>query len=92
MCYVLAELLYHTHGKERGLKPKQATYRGISHWWLEDAQGNVFDLSAGQFSKPFPYHLGHGIGFLTKQPSKRCQELMRTCNNIRYKIGKMDWD
>lgn len=81
---MLAEALYHSWGKENGLKPYRAMYRGIRHWWLQDDHGNVYDLSAGQFHRPFPYDKGKPGGFLTKEPSRRAQKLMWILNEVRH--------
>lgn len=76
-CYIVAEALYHLMGgKKSGLKPVRATYKNMSHWWLETKDGKVIDLTSGQFTKPFPYKLGKGCGFLTKKMSKRTKEFL----------------
>jgi hypothetical protein len=67
LCYVLTEAFYHMHGKRLGLKPVRARYYGVCHWWLETRSGRVIDLTAAQFTRPYPYHKGIGGGFLTKQ-------------------------
>ncbi len=58
LCYVLAEVFYHLYGRQYKLTPARARYKGISHWWLETEDGTVVDLTAEQFSTPFPYSLG----------------------------------
>lgn len=37
----------------------------ISHWWIEDRDGNIYDLTAEQFDFDFPYTKGVGRGFQT---------------------------
>jgi hypothetical protein len=76
LCYVLSEAFYHMH-PNLNLRPVRARYYGMCHWWLEDQNGRVIDFTAGQYTKPFPYHKGVPGGFLTKQPSKRTQEIIR---------------
>jgi hypothetical protein len=78
-CYVASEALYHlAGGKASGLKPVRLRMPdGAVHWWLRDSQGNVIDPTHDQFSDPVPYELGKPGGFLTLQPSKRAQELMK---------------
>lgn len=93
LCYVMSEALYHRWGKKHGLRPfyakltDQPGVKGgvITHWWLQDATGKVYDLTAGQFNGEFPYHLGKGCGFLTKEPSARCQVLLETLDAVRWK-------
>jgi hypothetical protein len=51
-------------------------HEGEPHWWLVDADGDVLDLTAEQFSTPVPYERGVGIGFLTREPSKRARVAM----------------
>jgi hypothetical protein len=38
----------------------QLRHRGKSHWWLEDSDGRVIDLTLGPREKSaFPHHRGH---------------------------------
>jgi len=78
-CYAASEALYYyLGGKESNLTPKQLRIdlvtlqprsdidgMTISHWWLEDKDGNVIDPTSEQFDFAFPYHLGRGRGFQT---------------------------
>ena len=77
-CYVASEALYHLVGGARsGLKPKRMRMPdGAVHWWLEDAEGNVIDPTHDQYAE-IPYEEGRGGGFLTREPSKRAQALIR---------------
>jgi len=48
-------------------------------WWeLEDADGRVWDPTAEQFGYTFPYYRGKGCGFLSREPSKRCNLLLKS--------------
>jgi len=91
-CYAASEALYHyLGGKESGLTPKQLRIdlvtlqptrevRGdtVSHWWLEDKDGNVIDATADQFNFAFPYKLGRGRGFRgMKTESKELLDYLR---------------
>lgn len=81
-CYVASEALYHLNGgKEAGFKSKCIRHEGTTHWWIEDSEGIIYDITASQFEAPVPYHLGRACGFLTKEPSKRAKELIRRINN-----------
>lgn len=76
-CYVASEAYYHlSGGADSGLHPFQMEHEGVSHWWLQDADGAIVDLTSDQFDTPVPYALGKLKAFLTKQPSKRAQGLM----------------
>ncbi len=82
-CYVTCEALYHLlGGKAAGYKPMTVRHEGDVHWYLMiEPFPDVFvtlDPTAAQFKTPPPYELGRGRGFLTKKPSKRARELMRT--------------
>jgi hypothetical protein len=70
-CYVASEAFYHLVGG----KPMNVRHEGVSHWFilLDD---EVVDLTAAQFDTPVDYSKARGCGFLTKQPSKRCQVVL----------------
>lgn len=88
-CYVASEALWHIMGgHESGWVPQNVKHEGDQHWYLRHSQtGEILDPTAGQFKTPVPYHQGRGRGFLTKQPSKRAQELI---NRIQAKIKKSE--
>ena len=69
-CYVASEALYHLLDEKP--KVKRMRMGDTVHWWLE-LDGQVIDLTAAQFDKLPDYSKGVGAGFLTKEPSKRCQ-------------------
>ena len=56
-------------------------YAKCTHWWIRGPQGaergagKIFDVTAGQYDGPFPYHNGHNTGFMQQKqkPSKRAQ-------------------
>lgn len=83
-CYASSEAIYHMLGGiHAGLTPCVASFeengQKMTHWWLKDKEGNIIDPTAEQFyaiNKNPPYELGKGTGFLTKQPSKRAQEII----------------
>ena len=93
-CYVASEAFYHlAGGKEAGLKPMQLSHEGKSHWFILDTKtSQVVDITASQFIKPVPYSKAVGRGFLTRNPSKRAQTLMRAIQNgfmpqVTSKVG-----
>jgi hypothetical protein len=53
-------------------------HEGDTHWFLRHTSGLVMDPTVSQFRSPPDYTKARGCGFLTKQPSKRAHELMRT--------------
>jgi hypothetical protein len=81
-CYVASESLYHAlGGAASGWTP--CTLRmgpDDVHWWLRDRSGRVLDLTAAQYDAPVDYEKGTGRGFLTKQPSRRAQTVLRALN------------
>lgn len=79
-CYIVSECFYHLGAKKAGYEPKVGSHHGKTHWWLENAQGERFDLTSSQFDSPRTlekyYEKGKGCGFLTDYPSKRAEILM----------------
>ncbi len=80
-CYVATEAMYHAiGGKASGFKPVSGRCPGGVHWWLEAPDGTVVDLTWDQFTKKElqqVYAAGRGCGFLTSQPSKRAQVVLK---------------
>ena len=82
-CYIATEALYYMCAGACGFEPKRARDdNGVVHWWLENRQtpGLRIDVTSGQYTRAGrlpPYSRGVFGGFLTKQPSKRAQEVMR---------------
>lgn len=82
-CYVASEVLYHQlGGKAAGWTPQTVRHEGGPHWYLKHQDGTVIDPTCDQFVTPVPYEEGRGCGFLTKQPSKRAQELMARIDTL----------
>ena len=52
----------------------RAPYKG--RFLTHKETGENIDLTSSQFKSPVPYEKAIGKGFLTKQPSKRAQELI----------------
>lgn len=78
-CYVASEAAYHLlGGKAAGWKPMTVRHEGVTHWYLRHALGFRLDLTASQFKTPPDYSRARGRGFLTKRPSKRAVQLMKT--------------
>lgn len=76
-CYAMSEAYYHLlGGKESGLTPIQGVWEGVSHWALRTENGNVIDLTVDQFETKPDYSQFRGRGFLTKNPSKKAQEII----------------
>ena len=81
-CYVATEALWHMMGgKESGLHPTHGKdHKGVIHWWLEDDQLKIYDVTAKQYTDEGlipPYNKRKRSGFLTKEPSKRAREVIR---------------
>jgi len=77
LCYVLSEAFHFLYGKRFGLTPYRARHYGLTHWWLQTTAGKVIDLTAGQYTRPFPYSKGRAGGFLTKRPCRRTRAILR---------------
>jgi len=78
-CYVATEGLYHLLQSSEYFPHCARDEDGIVHWWLEDGTGNRIDATREQYDlvkKVPPYAKGKKKWFLTKQPSKRTQELL----------------
>lgn len=75
-CYVACEALYHLAAKDAGYRPMVLRVPGGTHWFLENDAGYVLDPTSAQFPAGVDYGQGRGCGFLTKDPSKRCREVM----------------
>jgi hypothetical protein len=86
-CYVTCEALYHLlGGKRSGWKPYTVPHEGDTHWFLgryylgpgRYALKVILDPTKKQFRRAPDYSKARGRGFLTKKPSKRARELMKT--------------
>jgi len=76
-CYVTSEAVYHLlGGKDAGWVPQFLSHEGKTHWYLRHHDGLILDLTCSQFMTPVPYERGKGIGFMTREPSRRGRELM----------------
>jgi hypothetical protein len=78
-CYAATEAVYHLlGGPASAYRPKQLTLGPeTSHWWLEGPNGEIVDPTHDQFEEPIDYTLGTGKGFLTREPSKRANEIIQ---------------
>jgi hypothetical protein len=75
-CYVASEALYHLlGGKAAGWTPMTMRHEGDTHWFLRHESGTIVDPTAGQFQEPPDYARARGCGFLTREPSRRADEL-----------------
>ena len=80
LCYPVSEALYHRlGGKEAGLTPMRIIHEGVPHWylrWQVGGETHYLDPTSTQFSTPVPYEQGKGMGFMTKEPSKRARKYL----------------
>lgn len=82
-CHTTAGVLYKTFG------PKAVKmYRGfdgeIYHWWVQDNEGNIIDLTADQYysvGKQPPYDKGEKAGLLGFDYRKRVNILLDRVNS-----------
>lgn len=78
-CYIVSEAAYHLGLKEQGFFPVRVKLYGVTHWWLENVQGDRVDYTATQFTLDRLseyYNAGRPGGFLTKEPSRRARIVM----------------
>lgn len=77
-CYIMCEALYHLFPNRR-LAPHRMKVGETSHWFLIDQLMHIVDPTADQFPEPLIYDQDKIVscGFLTKEPSKRCVELIQ---------------
>ena len=81
-CYAASEALWYILGAE--WKPMVMRVRGGTHWFLKHKTGIILDPSVLQFSKTPDYSKARGCGFLTKRPSKRAWQIMKTLTFKRH--------
>jgi hypothetical protein len=70
----------------------QKGWKKCTHWWIrgplngERGKGKIFDVTAGQYNAPYPYHNGQNTGFMQPQqkPSKRAQIVI---DRVTEKLG-----
>jgi hypothetical protein len=84
-CYPASEAIYHAMGgKSAGLTPMRIVHEGVPHWYLRwqplgpkhPEETYYIDPTSTQFETPVPYAEGRGMGFQTREPSKRARRLM----------------
>ncbi len=77
-CYVATEAAYYLFARDLGYVPYMVKTEDGTHWWLEHpGTGKILDPTYPQISDKSLYQTGHHASFLTQNPSKRCQELIR---------------
>ena len=93
-CYHSAEALYHLI-RDLKLPEEYRRYRpcrgvdenNISHWWLQNDDGDILDPTAGQYTSKGlvpPYAIGRRRMFLTAQSSSRaCLVMGKILNSTR---------
>ena len=82
-CYVATEALHHLLQKfslTNTFRPFQAKDdNNISHWWLQNDDGDVLDITAAQYTsvgKTPPYDRGKARMFMYPSPSKRSRKVI----------------
>ena len=77
-CYIVSEAIYHLFGKHNGYFPYRVKHKNETHWYLQNKDSEIIDIIADSYKKnPFKYQNGTKTSFLTKEPSKRCQEILK---------------
>ena len=52
-------------------------HEGSSHWFLKNPEGQILDTTWQQFKTKPDYTQAKRAAFLTKEPSKRAQTMLR---------------
>lgn len=89
-CYVASEAYFHL--AKEFLRPciikvnlgTKKFPKWTTHWFLEDENRRVIDITASQFKRKLEYALARRCGFLTKGPSKRAQVLIERVKHEKY--------
>lgn len=77
-CYVASQVLYHElGGEEMGYTVYRMDHEGSSHWFLKNPDGKVLDPTWRQFKTKPDYSKAKRVAFLTKEPSKRAEDMRR---------------
>lgn len=83
-CHTVAGVLYKIFGSKQ-----VKMYRGfdgeIYHWWVQDNEGNIIDLTADQYTsigKTPPYDVGEKAGMLGFDYKKRVVKLFEKVNSL----------
>lgn len=84
-CYVASEAAWHLlGGRDSQWKPSFIKHEGASHWYLRNIEnGRILDITASQFEELPDYSKGIGKGFLTKEPSRRSQIVIKRVGGQR---------
>ena len=83
-CHTVAGVLYKIFGSKQ-----VKMYRGfdgeIYHWWVQDKEGNIIDLTSEQYTslgKTPPYDVGEKAGMLGFDYRKRVDILFEKVNSL----------
>ena len=94
-CYAASEALYHLLGAaQSAYTPVSGRDKnGVVHWWLRNKDTKeILDPTSAQYTsvnEQPPYEAGVARGFLTKEPSKRAQEIINRVNRtaeVKYSL------
>ena len=82
-CYVASEAAWHLlGGMDSDWRPFHMKHEGVSHWFLRNVKTeSIIDLTVWQFANFPDYSCGVRKGFLTKEPSKRAQQVIQGVKN-----------
>ena len=82
-CYVASEsFFYLLGGYNSDWRPCFLRHEEEPHWFLVNAAGEVLDLTVTQFKTVPNYRAGVRKGFLTRQPSKRAQQVIELAKKL----------
>lgn len=86
-CHTVAGCLYRIFGPKQMKMMRALDNEGIWHWWIEDKNGNIIDLTKDQYyseGRIPPYENGKKVGMLGFDYKKRVLELY---NRVTKELG-----
>ncbi len=88
-CFVATEVLWELlkEQNEYDYVPNHIQHEGVSHWYLKSKlNGDIIDVTAGQFKTPVPYHHKKGkASGMMRMPEIPTKRTIKVLDRIRKK-------
>ena len=88
-CFVATEVLWELlkEQNEYDYVPNHIQHEGVSHWYLKSKlNGDIIDVTAGQFKTPVPYHHKKGkASGMMRMPDIPTKRTIKVLDRIRKK-------
>ena len=84
-CHNAAGCLYKIFGVKNLKMYRGLDDEGIYHWWAQDKEGNIIDLTSEQYTttgRTPPYDVGEKAGMLGFDYRKRVETLFERVNSL----------